>query len=75
MVEMLEVVKELAGEVIIVILFIHYLKSRDRIYDERLSGMTQLFTDTAKEGHGVASELAAALGELRVEIARRTKPS
>ncbi len=69
-VEILELVKELAGELIIVVLFLHYLHSRDKIYDKRLIDMTQLFTQTATEGHEVAAELAKALGDLRLEIAR-----
>ena len=63
-------VPSLAVLATIVVLFLHYLQSRDKIYDERLMSMTQLFTKTATEGHEVAAELAKALGELRIEIAR-----
>ena len=70
MLELVEITKGLAGELIIVILFLWYLHSRDKIYDTRLMAMTKLFTDTAKEGHEVAGKLAEALGELRIEIAR-----
>ena len=70
MLEVIELIKELAGELIIVVLFLHYLHSRDKIYDQRLMRMTELFTKTATEGHEVAGELAKTLGDLRIEIAR-----
>ncbi len=66
----LEIIKELAAEIIIVLLFLHYLRSRDKLYATSLTEMTQLFTKTATEGHDVAATLAEALSELRVEIAR-----
>ena len=66
----LEIVKELAGEIVIVLLFLHYLRSRDKLYAASLTEMTQLFTTTATEGHDVATTLADALTELRIEIAR-----
>ena len=66
----MEIIKELAAEIIIVLLFLHYLRSRDKLYAESLHSMTQLFTKTATEGHDVAGKLAEALSELRVEIAR-----
>lgn len=71
MVELLEMVPELAGDIIIVVLFLYYLRSRDKTYDERLGKMTQLFTDTATEGHEVAGQFGEAISELRIEIARR----
>jgi len=74
MLELVQLAKELAGELIIVILFLHYLRSRDKIYDERLKDMTKLFTDTAREGHEVAGRLSDALGDLKVEMARRDGP-
>ncbi len=69
----LEIIKELAGEIVIVLLFLHYLRSRDKLYAGSLTEMTQLFTQTATEGHDVATKLAAALTELRVEIARKNE--
>lgn len=81
MVELIEIIKDLAAEVIIVCVFLwhqfvrdrvymKHLDKRDETYDSRLGKMTDLFTETAKEGHLVAEKLGDALGELRVEIAR-----
>jgi len=71
MAELLGILKELAGELVIVVLFLHYLRSRDKTYDDRLGRMTELFTATAKEGHDVASKLGEALVELRTTIVGR----
>lgn len=72
MVEIIETFKGLAGEIVMVILFLYYLRSRDRTYDSRLGKMTDLFTKTATEGHEVAAKLGEALGDLKTEIARRS---
>ena len=74
MLELVNLVKDLAGEIIIVILFLYYLRARDRTYDSRLAQMTDLFTNTAKEGHEVAGKLGETLSDLKVEIARGKNP-
>ncbi len=82
MFEFIDNFKGLATDIILVGIFIYYLisrdklyakslETRDKIYDNRLGKMTELFTETAKEGHEVAGKLGETMSDLRAEIARK----
>ncbi len=68
MIELVEHLKDISGELAITALFIYYQIKRDKVYDARLGEMTGQFVEVSNEGHKVAEGLKEALDDLRQEM-------